>query len=376
MEFQVNSKLFLGVLMSVGKIIPQKTAMPILTMFCMDVKDGYMVITASDGDIVVKTMISVESNGTGVFCIDAKRLIDFFKAMPDCKAEVCLDSETMKAVIKYTNGKYNINARSADDYPFIDIESSAGEPECCITMDAKTIKTALENVAFAVDNNGIRPVLTGILWHIERDSVTFVSSNTQILAKYRNTGITADNEADFILPVKTAGIISGMAGKDAKVIVRKCNEQIYFHIGKETVIRSTLLKGSFPDYNRVIPKDNTKRMIVERPAWIDAISRVSQCVDSKNQMMRIEIGANEMLLTSQDLAFEVGGSETVQCQYSDEPVVFGFSSENINKILLHIPTERAVMTLDKPTRPILFYPVENDEFGELLYLGMPMCIKE
>lgn len=374
MKFSIQSKILLNKLTAVGRVIPNKSPIAILSNFFMELKGDTLVIAGSDQDNVVVVSVKVdEAEGSGKFCIDAKRILALLKAMPDNIVNIEVDNKTYAVKIKYTNGKYNFIALNAEDFPIDGNIPKSQEPLASLLLPSAQILKALDKVSFAVSSDDFRVNLQGVCWDIAEDAITFVATDTRILAKYRTTQTAPGATCQFILPVKTIHLLRNIIGKDAdvKIVV---NERSVSFIGKDFNIRSCLITMKYPDYNRVIPKDNNFVMAIDRQSLQDAVNRVSICAEIGNPLIKMTISPMDVVLEATDLSYNTGASEVVPCEYVGDDMKIGFSAEYLSSLLNAIGTNNIQVRLSGQNRPAVVLPSENDEFGEFTLLLMPMSI--
>lgn len=372
MKFTINSKALLSRLVAAGKTVSNRPSISILGNFLFALDGKTVTITASDTDNVVISRIEAnDAEGAGSVCIDAKRVTELLKAMPECPVVFEIDDNTLAVIIRYTNGKYNLSGLPSIDYPIGEADETGIKG--VFAMPASQILKGLDIVGFATADDELRPILNGVYWDITEDAVTFVASNTRVLAKYRSTQTAPGKVISFNLPSKSISLIHACIGKqtDVKLTV---SERFAIFEGSDFKVRSTLYKGRYPDYNRAIPLNPPTAITVDRMDFANAINRVAICADVQSSLLRLKIGDGKIDVVAQDISFNIGGEEKVMCDYFGTPIEIGFSSIYLKGVLNAMNTKNIVIKLSEANRPGLFLPAENDEHGELILLCMPISI--
>lgn len=379
MKFTINSKVLLSRLVASGKAIGNRHAISILGCFLFSLEetaDGVnkmLSVTASDTENTVISRVEVsDADGCGKICIDAKRVTELLKSMPDCPVSFNIDETKMTVIIRHPKGKYNLSCFPGINYPLkdnIDPATVTGS----FTLPVSQILSAFDKVGFAFSDDPLRSFLCGIYWDIKPDSITYVATDTRVLAKYRNTQIAPGVETNFILPGRSMPLIRAFISKQSEVKVTVTNKMAAFE-GVNFKVHTTLLNGKFPDYNRVIPQNQPVIVAVDRNDFMDAINRVSVCADNQNPILRLRLTTNRIDATAQDINFNVGGEECISCEYSGNEMEIGFSSSYLKGLVNSLTVQKMVMKLSTSDRPGLFTPAENDEHGELTLLCMPVHI--
>lgn len=375
MKFSINSKALLSILTPAGKVINKRPAISILSnfLFELELAENCLTITAGDTESVVKAHINVEGlDSDARFCVDSARITELLKAMPDCPVQFDYDSKTQQVELRYANAKYNIPAVSADEYPLGD-KTQPTDIIGQFNMPVTEILTMFDRVSFAISDDSIRPVMCGIFWDIKKDdAIVFVATDSHSLVKYRNTQTVPDFDLGFILPGASLPLIRAFIGKQAQVDVQLTDKAIFIN-GETFSLRIPKILGNFPNYNRVIPSELPFKAIVDRNDFINAISRVSICADSTNSLMRLSFSPGALKISAQDFSYNTAGEETLKCDFNgDKTFEIGFSSVYLKEVVNAIPTQNVIIKLSDPSRPGLFFPSENDEFGEQTILLMPI----
>lgn len=373
MKFTINSKALLSRLLAANKAVSNRPTISILGNFLFELNGHIVTVTASDTDNVVVARIEAsDAEGVGKVCIDAKRVTELLKAMPDCDVSFSVDDNTHAVVIRYANGKYNLTGLPGEEFPVVREEGT--EAKGVLTLPATQVLNALDKVGFAVGGDDMAQVLNGVYWDIKTDAITFVASDTRVLAKYRSTQVVPGVEIGFTLPGKSVSLLRAIIGKQSEIKLTVYDKTALFE-GNDFVMRSTLYVGRYPDYNRIINTNQPISVTIDRQDFINAISRVSICADSQTSLLQLNISNGAIDLVAQDLNFNVGGEERISCDYFGSPLTIGFSSAYLKGLLSAMDTQNIVMKLSESTRPGLFLPAENDEYGELTLLCMPMSVK-
>lgn len=374
MKFSINSKTLLSRLVAAGKAINNKPTISILSHFMFELEDGMLTITASDSDHVVTSRIAVDNlEGSGKVCVDAKRLTELIKAMPDCPVTFNISEPNLGITIRYTNGKYNLSGLNGIDYP-LDNDIKEDEIDGRFEMPASQILSAMDKVGFAIGYDELRPQMAGIFWDVTEDAITFVATDTRVLAKYRSTQTAPGVVTSFILPGRSLSLVRAFIGKQASVKVTTTKNSIFFE-GDDFRVRVSKIIARYPDYNRVIPTTHNSVVTADRNDFMNAISRVSICADSQMSLLKLNIQPGTIDAIAQDINYNVGGEERITCDYDGTPIEIGFNAQYLKGVINAIATQNIVIKLLDASRPGLFLPSENDEHGELTLLCMPMSIK-
>ena len=375
MKFNVPSKTLYNYVSSVSKVINSKNALAILNNFLFVLDDNTLTITASDLENRLTARVPVtEVEGNGSFCIDARRLVDLLKEMPDQGITFNIDDNTLAVEITYPSGNYNLIALNGNEYPSNNNDDEDIE-KLEFTCPTEQLIKGIDNTLFAVGNDDLRPQMMGILWDIKPDAITFVATDTRKLVKYRNEMSAPGVEGSCIIPIKPATVIKNVFAKEQEVKVTIEPKSATFESPSFT-FNCRFIKGTFPDYNRVIPANNPYTLTIDRHSFLNAVRRVGVFVDPGHGLVKFKLTPDKLIMKAQDNNYLTSAWESVPCDFTGSEMVIGFSAPYLIEIFGTLSTSDIVIKLSDPSRPGVFLPSENDTDSELLMLLMPMTVTE
>ena len=372
MKFTVSSSALQSLLATTGKVISNKSSLPILEYFLMDLKDGELRVTTSDLETTLVGSISVDNiEREGMIAAPAKLMLDSLKEFPEMPLVIDVNDTTWEIQITWSSGHLSIPGASAVSYPAI---QSLGAESKNITLDVDMLVGGINKTIFATADDELRPVMKGVYFDFTPESLTFVATDAHKLVKYAAEN-TTDFTAAFILPKKPANLLKALLLKEEDAVeVTFDAKNVSFQL-KNYKLVCRLIEGNYPNYNAVIPAANPNKVLVDRVELLNGIKRVAVCSNPTTNLIRMDIADNKVNLTAQDIDFSVSANETISCSYDGTPVTIGFKSTFLVEILSNIETPTVVVELADSTRAGVFKPVYDDkQSSESLMLLMPMMI--
>lgn len=374
MKFDVSSTALLSRLQSISKVIASKNSLPILDSFLFQLGGNKLTITASDSETRLVTSVDVlHAEGEGLFAISAKILLDPLKELPEQPLTFTINDENMEVFIHFQNGQYNFIGQRGDTYPQ---QRPFGENVTTLQIDAQMLLNGLGRALFATAEDELRPVMNGVYFDINTDSLTFVASDGHKLARLRNYAIKGEERASFILPKKPANLLRSILQKEQEFIVVKFDENNASFTCPSFEMVCRLIEGRYPNYNSVIPQDNPYKVNIDRLSFLNALKRVSVFSNPASSLVKLFLLDNQMIVSAQDIDFSTSAEEKITCQYADPDLKIGFKATYLIEILSNIAAEEVIMELADPTRAGTIVPAENEENEDLLMLLMPMMLNE
>lgn len=375
MKFNVPSKALYSSSSAVSKVINSKNALTILNNFLFTLSGDTLTITASDMENTLTARLNVtEAQGEGRFCIDARRMVDLLREIPDQGISFEINGDTLAVEITCQGGRYSLIAQNGMEYPS-STDKTEVDQMLSFSIDADKVIKGIDNTLFAVSTDELRPQMMGILWDIKPDGITFVATDTHKLVRYASTAIEPGIEGSFILPVKPANIIKNVLGKDDSIDITFTPKGATFSTETYT-FNCRFIKGNFPDYNRVIPKNNPSTLTIDRQLLLNAVRRVGVFVESANGLIKFKVTAEKVIMKAQDNNTCTLATEELSADYQGNDLVIGFSAPYLLEICNTITTSDIIVKLADPSRPGVFVPSDTNEDGDLLILLMPMNVTE
>lgn len=370
MKFNVSSKELQQQLSAVSKVINTKNALSILDNFLLKVEGNVLSITGSDQENTMTATVEVmDVEGSGSIAVPYKRLLDMLKEISGQGLTFYINDTTKEIDIRFLNGHFNFMGLSGDEYP----QRATFEGDThSFTVPAKMIQKGLDNTIFAVSSETLRPIMTGILWDITEDAITFVSSDTHKLVRYINNEGNPGLVGSFIMPSKPANILRSIIGKDVENIeVTMDSKSATFKFANYS-LSCRFINGNYPNYNRVIPQDNPFELTIDRVSLLNAMRRVALFASMASNLVRLNIQSNEILLSSQDFDYSTSAEERVDCEYQGNSMSIGFNATYMIEVLNNLKGDTIIINLSDPARAGILHPLKQESGEDVLMLLMPM----
>ncbi|MDL2245567.1 DNA polymerase III subunit beta [Parabacteroides sp. OttesenSCG-928-J18] len=374
MRFDVSSTALLSRLQSISKVIASKNSLPILDSFLFDLKGDKLTITASDAETRMVTSVEVMNvQGEGLFAITAKNLLEPLKELPEQPLTFDINESSMEVLIHFQNGKYSFIGQKGDTYPQ---QKPLKENAISLTIESQKLLSGISRSLFATADDELRPVMNGIYFDIHTDDLTFVASDGHKLVRLRNLAIQSPERASFILPKKPANLLKGVLGKETEDVKITFDDNNAYIICQSFEMVCRLIEGRYPNYNSVIPQENPYKVNIDRLSFLNALKRVSVFSNPASSLVKLQLSANQMVVSAQDIDYSTSAEETIVCQFDEAEMSIGFKSTYLIEILSNINSEEVILELADPSRAGLIVPSENEENEDLLMLLMPMMLND
>ena len=375
MKFQVTSTRLFNQLQAVSRVIGSKNSLPILEDILFQLEGNKLSLTASDGETTIRTSMEVdEAEGSGLVAFGAKILIETFKQFPEVPLTFVIDEQNFGMTISSLNGEYSVVGVNGAEYPQVPFEAEADSH--AFTMSSALLLDAISKTVSCTADDELRPVMNGIFFDLTPEKATLVATDAHRLVRYSNSSIHVDEPASFILPKKPANLLKNVLAKDEnEVNIRFGARNVLFNFASTEII-CRLIDGRYPNYNAVIPQNNTNIMTIDRATLLSACKRVAVFANAGTALIRLALAENSVTVSSQDIDFSTSAEGKLVCSYSGTPMAIGFKAPFLNELLGTIESDEVMLKLADPARAGLLLPAENKENEELLMLLMPMLLND
>jgi DNA polymerase-3 subunit beta len=374
MKFVVSSADLLGHLQAISRVISSKNTLPILDNFLFNLEGNDLEITASDLESTLITRMKIENTeGNGSIALPARILLETLKEFPVQPLSFEINMDTLGVVITSENGKFSVVGQNGIDFPVL--PSIKSEKKFSFLINSNVLLSGINKTLFATADDELRPVMGGIFVEAGTDKVNFVASDAHKLVRYQRNDAHADSDASFILPKKPASLLKNVLPREeGSVSVEFDDKNAFFELNNYKVV-CRLVEGNYPNYNSVIPRNNPRKITIDRVEFYNTLRRVSVFSNQASNLVKLHLTDNQMVVSAQDIDFSISAHEKIKCLYEGEEMEIGFKSVFLLEILSNISSQDMVIELADPTRAGLFLPFETENDSEdLLMLLMPMMI--
>lgn len=371
MKFIVSSSKLLKQLQLIGGVIQSNNTLPILDNFLFDLKGSELVVSASDLETTMSVNLEVESADSGKAAIPAKTLLDTLKTFPEQPLTFTVDEGSHTIELSSDYGKYTLAFIDGDEFPaFPSLEDASAT-----TLPAEVLVTAIGKTLFATGNDELRPVMSGVFFQFDAQSLTFVATDAHKLVRYRRTDLGAGATAEFIMPKKPLNMIRGSLSynsSEVEVVYNNTNAQFTFD---NVVMSCRLIDGKYPNYEAVIPDTNPNIMVIDRSAFSASVKRVAIFSNKTTHQIRLKLAGAEMVVSAEDPDFSNKAHERIGCDYQGEDMEIGFNSRFLLEMLGNLSCDNVRFEMSQPNRAGLLIPADGVEDGEdVLMLVMPVML--
>lgn len=371
MEFSVSKSDLVKELNLSQGVVERKTTIPILSNVLLEAAGDRIVLTATDLELGIRCACPAKVQKPGAGTIPARRLLDYVKLLPDAELTVKLQ-ENHWASLLCGRSRTRIAGMSRESFPEL-----PAMPDKIADIPVGSLASMIAKTIFAISLEESRFTLNGALLLLKSQGLVMVATDGHRLSMVEYPipfpGIAGSYRA--LLSRKAMQEILKLAAEaapDAVMAFAGDDNHLYFRLG-DRLLMSRKLTGNFPEYERVLPKEQPHSITLQRDDFRSAIERVAQFADERSRSIRVKLSPGEAKIHSS--ISETGESEeSLAVEYDGPAVEIGFNAQYLLDFLRAVSQDLVDLRFKDPNSAGELRPSgENNDFT-YRYVVMPMRI--
>jgi len=353
----------------VSRAISTRTTLPILNNILLETTAEGLALTATNLEVGIRKVVAAEVAEEGSTTVPARLLTDFVGTLPEKDLEMTLDLPTQTLSLKCARFDTHVKCIEAEEFP----PGPRPDEGDRLSIPLDELLAAIEQTQMAASTDEARPVLTGVLLHIDAQGQTLAATDGHRLA-VRKLQAKSGNELDarLIVPARALAELPrafrGESG-EVEVIVSKARNQIFFRAGSSEVT-SRLIDGTYPNYTQVIPTKSSTTIKVSTAELTQTVRAVSLFARDSANVIRLKTETGGLVLSA--TTNEVGDSRAeVTADVDGSDIQIAFNARYVLDALGVIAEDEVELLFDGPLSPGLLRPPGKDHY---LYVIMPVRV--
>ena len=372
MRLSIDKPSLAKALAHVASVVERRNTIPILSNVLLATKNNELKLTATDLDMELVETVPCRAKGEGATTVPAQMFHEIVRKLADgAEIELARDGEQGRLTVASGPARFSLQTLPADDFPSLSVDDLGH----AFSLPAKDLRRLIEKTRFAISTEETRYYLNGIYLHAA------VSGGKPVLRAVATDGHRlaqvelplpsgAKDMPGVIVPRKTVVELARLAeDSDGEVRIELSASKIRVS-GPRVVLTSKLIDGTFPDYERVIPQGNDKRMEVDNLAFAQAVDRVSTLSSDKGRAVKLTIGDGKLVLSVNN-PDSGSATEELTVDYGFDPIEIGFNARYLLDITGQLESGAAEFQLADPGSPTI---VRDGKDASALYVLMPMRV--
>ncbi|HSF96271.1 MAG TPA: DNA polymerase III subunit beta [Thermohalobaculum sp.] len=353
-------------------VVERKNTIPILANVLIEADGDNISLRATDLDIEVIEQLPAAVEQAGAVTVAAHLLHEIVRKLPE-GAQLSLSADATSGRLDVVAGRsrFSLATLPREDFPVM----ASSEYACSFSAPAPVLRRLFDKSKFAVSTEETRYYLNGVYLHVATEG------DTQVLRAVATDGHRlaridaalpdgAATAPGVIVPRKTVGELRKLLENDEAEIAVSVSETKIRFSADGLVLTSKVIDGAFPDYTRVIPVGNTRRMEVDAADFAAAVDRVATVSQERSRAVKLAMEQDKLTLSvnSPDAG---SAAEELVVAYPDEAMEIGFNARYLLEIAGQVDRENAVFLFNNPGDPTL---VREGDDASAVYVVMPMRV--
>lgn len=324
MKLETQRENLLGLLQHVIGVVERRQTLPILSNVLIDARQNQLTLTATDLEVEISAQQAFDITAPGRTTLPARKLLDILRALP-AEATVVLTVDDQKAQLRAGRSRFALATLPADEMPALEAFSGDG----VVRMPRRDLRALIERSHFAMAQQDVRYYLNGLLLETDGQGIRAVATDGHRLALCdMPTENAADDAGDamqrqVIVPRKGVQELLRLLGEDdTPVTIALGANHIQVDLGNIR-FTSKLIDGRFPDYQRAVPREGDRSLVVDRQLLRAALARVA-ILANENRGVRLQL-EDWLLRVQANNPEQEEAIEEVEINYDGGSLEIGFN---------------------------------------------------
>ncbi|WP_010677437.1 DNA polymerase III subunit beta [Bacillus timonensis] len=372
MKFIIQRDYLVRSVQDVMKAVSSRTTIPILTGIKIVATNEGVTLTGSDSDVSIESFIPNEEAGdeiveikeSGSVVLQARFFSEIVKKLPKDTVEIEVQSNLL-TIIRSGKAEFNLNGLDAEEYPHLpQIEENHG-----FKIPADLLKNMIRQTVFAVSTSETRPILTGVNWKVENNTLNCIATDSHRLAM-RTAQIETENGGTYnaVIPGKSLNELSKILDDTTDLVDIVITENQVLFKTKHLLFFSRLLDGSYPDTSRLIPTESKTEVVLATKEFLQSIDRASLLArEANNNVVKFTTspgGVVEISSTSPEIGKV---NEEIQSKSIEgEELKISFSAKYMMDALKALESAEIRISFTGAMRPFFIKALDDDTVFHLI----------
>ena len=372
MKISIERAVLLKAVAQAQSVVERRNTIPILANVLIEASEGNVTLRATDLDIEVLDRAPAMVEQAGATTVSAVLLHDIIRKMPDgALIELVDDARTGRLQVSAGRSNFSLATLPKEDFPVM----ATSEYSANFAAPAKVLRRLFDKAKFAISTEETRYYLNGVYMHVADGEggrvLRCVATDGHRLARIdAPLPAGAEDMHGVIVPRKTVGELRKLLEDDDMEIAVSVSETKVRFATPDMTLTSKVIDGTFPDYSRVIPTQNTKRLEVDASEFSKAVDRVATVSSERSRAVKLAL-EDDRLVLSVNAPDSGAAEEELIVAYGDERLEIGFNAKYLLEIASQVDRENAVFLFNASGDPTL---MREGNDTSAVYVVMPMRV--
>jgi DNA polymerase-3 subunit beta len=372
MKFSIERGALLKAVGQAQSVVERRNTIPILANVLIEAEGDTVSFRATDLDIEVVDFAPAKVDRAGATTVSAVTLHEIVRKLPDgALVTLADDGASGRLAVQAGRSNFSLATLPREDFPVM----ASTEYNSNFSAPAPVLRRLFDKSKFAISTEETRYYLNGVYMHVAdaggRRTLRCVATDGHRLARIdADLPSGADGMPGVIVPRKTVGELRKLLDDDDAVIAVSVSETKVRFATPGITLTSKVIDGTFPDYSRVIPAANARRLEVDASEFAQAVDRVATVSSERSRAVKLSLDEDRLVLSVN--APDAGAAEEeLAVAYADDPLEIGFNAKYLLEIASQVDRENAVFLFNSAGDPTLMREGSDES---AIYVVMPMRV--
>lgn len=372
MKLSIERATLLKAVSQAQSVVERRNTIPILANVLIEAEGNSVQFRATDLDIEVVDRAPAVVERAGSTTVSAVTLHEIVRKLPDGSLVTLIDdSATGRLSVTAGRSQFNLATLPKEDFPVMANSEYSSNFSC----PAPVLRRLFDKSKFAISTEETRYYLNGVYMHVsDADGgkvLRCVATDGHRLARIdADLPEGAATMPGVIVPRKTVGEMRKLLDDDEMMIAVSVSETKVRFATPDITLTSKVIDGTFPDYTRVIPTGNTRRLELDASDFAAAVDRVATVSSERSRAVKLSLDEDRLIL-SVNAPDSGAAEEELAVAYGDERLEIGFNAKYLLEIASQVDRENAVFLFNSSGDPTL---MREGNDTSAVYVVMPMRV--
>ncbi|MGR3364858.1 MAG: DNA polymerase III subunit beta [Maritimibacter harenae] len=372
MKISVERAVLLKAVGQAQSVVERRNTIPILANVLIEAEGDTVSFRATDLDIEVVDKAPAMVERAGATTVSAVTLHEIVRKLPDgAMVSLADDGTSGRLTVEAGRSNFSLATLPKEDFPVMTTSEYAAN----FSAPAPVLRRLFDKSKFAISTEETRYYLNGVYMHVadgeDGKVLRCVATDGHRLARIdADLPAGAEDMPGVIVPRKTVGELRKLLEDDDMQIAVSVGETKVRFATPDITLTSKVIDGTFPDYTRVIPQGNSKKMEVDASEFAKAVDRVATVSSERSRAVKLSLGEDKLTLSVN--APDAGAAEEeLIVAYGADPMEIGFNAKYLLEIASQVDRENAVFLFNSSGDPTL---MREGNDTSAVYVVMPMRV--
>lgn len=370
MKLQVLQENLNKALSFASRFASPKAQLPVLGNILLSAKKTKLVVSSTNLEVSISISVGAQIKNEGELTIPARTIVDIVSNLPPSTITLESDKENLQIVSSGFSSR--LSGMNAADFPAI---PTAISREGSIALPKEKFLDSLSQVSFSVSSDETRPILTGVLFIFDKESLYMVATDGFRLSRKKVELDTRVKAKKLVLPKTALSELSRIAEneEDLQFCFKEKENQAMFAVSN-AVLSSRILEGEYPPYEKIIPKSSSIKIRADKEEMLRAVRLASVFARESANVVKIGLEKDSMQISAES---SNSGSQKTKVEaniegHGTEAFEIAFNYRFLEDFLKATKGEEVNMGFSNANAPGVFTDPKDPDY---LHLIMPVKIQ-